>query len=151
MAGGMLEAQCKNWSEGSRPMLVPRALVRAAVPAAVCVTTLVLMPSPAQATIHPIVQSINCAAAASFAHARVANPPGQTPDALTEEIITVNFPFLTISFPEPLEFTQSDFRALQATGFIDEVSRNSDGLVTALTVDLRSVPMAASGQGGAHC
>lgn len=132
-------------------MSITRAIVRAAVPTAVCVATLVLMPSPAQATIHPIVQSINCAAAAAFAHAPVANPPGQTPDALTEEIITVNFPFLTVSFPEPLEFTQSDFRALQATGFIDEVVRDADGRVTTLVVDLRSVPMAVSGQGGAHC
>ena len=132
-------------------MSITRAIVRAAVPTAVCVATLVLMPSPAQATIHPIVQSINCAAAAAFAHAPVANPPGQTPDALTEEIITVTFPFLTVSFPEPLEFTQSDFRALQATGFIDEVVRDADGRVTTLVVDLRSVPMAVSGQGGAHC
>ena len=132
-------------------MLITRAIVRAAVPAAVCVATLALMPSPAQATIHPIVQSINCAAAAAFAHAPVANPPGQTPDELTEEVITVNFPFLTISFPEPLEFSQSDFRALQATGFIDQVIRDTDGRVTTLVVDLRSVPMAVSGQGGAHC
>lgn len=132
-------------------MFVTRVLVRAAVPAAVCVATLALMPSPAQATIHPIVQSINCAAAAAFEHAPIADPPGQTPDALTEEIITVAFPFLTVSFPEPLEFTQSDFRALQATGFIDEVVRDSDGRVTALVVDLRNVPMAVSGQGGAHC
>jgi hypothetical protein len=132
-------------------MFVTRALVRAAVPAAVCVATLALMPSPAQATIHPIVQSINCAAAAAFAHAPVANPPGQTPDALTEEIITVEFPFLTVSFPEPLEFSQSDFRALQATGFIDEVVMNADGMVTALVVDLRNVPQAVSGQGGEHC
>ena len=63
----------------------------------------------------------------------------------------MNFPFLTISFPEPLEFSQSDFRALQATGFIDEISLNSDGLVTALIVDLRNVPNAVSGQGGEHC
>ena len=132
-------------------MSITRAIVRAAVPTAVCVATLVLMPRPAQAPIPPIVQSINCAAAAAFAHAPVANPPGQTPDALTEEIITVNFPFLTVSFPEPLEFTQSDFRALQATGFIDEVVRDADGRVTTLVVDLRSVPMAVSGQGGAHC
>ena len=132
-------------------MFVPRVLVRAAVPAAVCVATLALMPSPAQATIHPIVQSINCAAAAAFEHAPVANPPGQTPDGMAEEIITVNFPFLTISFTEPLAFSQSDFRALQATGFIDEVVRDAHGMVTSLIVDLRSVPMAASGQGGAHC
>ena len=132
-------------------MFVTRAFARAAVSAAVCVATLALLPSPAQATIHPIIQSINCAAAAALAHAPVADPPGQTPDALTEEIITVEFPFLTVSFPEPLEFTQSDFRALQATGFIDEVVRDADGMVTALVVDLRSVPMAVSGQGGAHC
>lgn len=132
-------------------MFATRAIVRAALPTAVCVATLALMPTPAHATIHPIVQSINCAAAAAFANAPVADPPGQTPDALTAEIITVAFPFLTISFPEPLEFSQSDFRALQATGFIDEVVRDADGKVTALVVDLRSVPKAASGQGFAHC
>ena len=132
-------------------MFVTRALVRAVVPAAVCVATLALMPGPAQATIHPIVQSINCAAAAAFAHAPVANPPGQTPDGMAEEIITVNFPFLTITFGEPLAFSQSDFRALQATGFIDEVVMNADGMVTALVVDLRNVPQAVSGQGGEHC
>ncbi|WP_056923467.1 hypothetical protein [Phycicoccus sp. Soil802] len=113
--------------------------------------TLAFMPSPAQATIHPIVQSINCAAAAAFAHAPIADPPGQTPEDFAEEIITVSFPFLTITFGEPLAFSQSDFRALQATGFIDEVVRDADGMVTALIVDLRNVPMAASGQGGAHC
>ena len=52
---------------------------------------------------------------------------------------------------EPLEFTQSDFRALQATGFIDEVVRDADGNVTALVVDLRNVPQAVSGEGGANC
>ena len=132
-------------------MFETRVLVRAAVPAAVCVATLALMPSPAQATIHPIVQSINCAAAAAFAHAPIADPPGQTPDGFGEEIITVSFPFLTITFGEPLAFAQSDFRALQATGFVDEVVRDADGMVTALIVDLRDVPSAASGQGGAHC
>lgn len=128
-----------------------RLFVRAAVPAAVCLATLAFAPGPANATIHPIVQSINCAAAAAFANAPVANPPGQTPDGLTAEIITVAFPFLTVSFPEPLEFTQSDFRALQATGFIDEVVRDADGNVTALVVDLRNVPQAVSGEGGANC
>ena len=132
-------------------MFTTRAIVRSAVPAVVCVATLGLMPTPAQATIHPIVQSINCAAAAAFANAPIADPPGQTPDGLTEEIITVAFPFLTVSFPEPLEFTQSDFRALQATGFIDEVVRDADGNVTSLVVDLRDVPMAVSGQGFEHC
>ena len=132
-------------------MITTRAVVRSAASAVVCVATLALMPGPAQATIHPIVQSINCAAAAAFANAPIADPPGQTPDGLTEEIITVAFPFLTVSFPEPLEFTQSDFRALQATGFIDEVVRDADGRVTALVVDLRNVPNAASGQGFAHC
>ena len=132
-------------------MFVTRGIVRAAVPAAVCVASLALMPTSAQATIHPIVQSINCAAAAAFAHAPIADPPGQTPDELAQEIISVNFPFLTITFGEPLEFSQSDFRALQATGFIDEVVRDADGMVTSLIVDLRSVPKAVSGQGGAHC
>lgn len=132
-------------------MFATRAIVRAAVPTAVCVATLAFMPGPAHATIHPIVQSINCAAASAFANAPIADPPGQTPDALTAEIITVEFPFLTISFPEPLEFSQSDFRALQATGFIDEVVRDASGKVTALVVDLRNVPKAASGQGFAHC
>ena len=128
-----------------------RTLVRSGVAAVVCATTLAFMPTPAQATIHPIIQSINCAAASAFANAPVANPPGQTPDGLTEEIITVAFPFLTVSFPEPLEFTQSDFRALQATGFIDEVVRDADGNVTSLVVDLRDVPMAVSGLGFEHC
>jgi hypothetical protein len=116
-----------------------------------CAATLALLPAPATATIHPLVQSINCAAAAAFANAPIADPPGQTPDGFTMEIVSVEFPFLTVSFPEPLEFSQSDFRALLATGFIDEVVRDADGNVTALVVDLRDVPRATSGQGFEHC
>lgn len=132
-------------------MFMTRTVARSAVSVAVCVATLTFLPSPAQATIHPLIQAINCAAASAFANAPVADPPGQTPDGFTEEIVTVAFPFLTVSFPEPLEFSQSDFRALMATGFIDEVVVDADGKVTALVVDLRSVPKAASGQGFAHC
>lgn len=128
-----------------------RRVIRLAIPAAAGVAMLTGFASPAQATIHPIVQSINCAAASAFANAPVANPPGQTPEDLTAEIVTVNPPFLTVSFPTPLEFDKSDFRALIATGFVDEIVVNAAGLVTALVVDLRDVPNAASGQGGAHC
>ncbi len=105
---------------------------------------------PAQATIHPIVQSINCAAAAAFAHVDIADPPGQTPEGLSGETISISGNLLTVSF-EPVAFDQSDFRALIATGFIDEVVTNSAGLVTALVVDLTSVPKAVSGMGFAHC
>ena len=128
-----------------------RRLIRMAIPAAAGVAMLTSLASPAQATIHPIVQSISCAAASAFANAPIADPPGQTPEGLTAEIMSVNPPFVTISFPTPLEFDQSDFRALIATGFIDQVITNSDGLVTALVVDLRNVPPAVSGQGGANC
>lgn len=128
-----------------------RRLIRMAIPAAAGVAMLTSFASPAQATIHPIVQSINCAAAAAFANAPIADPPGQTPEGLTVEIMTVDPPFVTVSFPTPLEFDQSDFRALIATGFVDEIVRNTDGLVTALVVDLRNIPAAASGEGGAHC
>ncbi len=106
---------------------------------------------PASATIHPIVQSIACAAAQARAQVSIADPPGQTPAELSVEIISVSPPFLTIAFPEPLAFDRSDFRALIATGFIDEVVTNADGEVTSLVVDLTSLPKAVSGQGGAHC
>jgi hypothetical protein len=45
----------------------------------------------------------------------------------------------------------SDFRALIATGFVHEIVRDDDGNVTALVVDLRDVPNAVRGQGGANC
>ena len=104
------------------------------------------------ATIHPIVQSIACAADAARANVAIADPPGQTPTGFSAEILTVSGTTLTVTFsPEPLTFTQSDFRALLATGFVDQIVTNSEGEVTALVVDLTSVPKAASGQGGAHC
>jgi hypothetical protein len=106
---------------------------------------------PAQATIHPIVQSINCAAAEARAHADIANPVGQTPEGFTTEIVSLDGNLLMIGFPTPLVFDNSDFRALIATGFIDEVVTNAEGEVTALIVDLQSVPMAISGEGGMHC
>lgn len=112
---------------------------------------LVTFTAPAQATIHPIIQSVNCAAAAAWANAPVGDPPGQTPEGFVGDSISVAFPFLTVSFPEPLEFTQSDFRALIATGFVDDVVLDGDGNVTALIVDLRNVPRAARGEGGTHC
>ena len=132
-------------------MPVTRVLSRAVGLAAAGAMMAALVPSPAHATIHPIIQSVNCAAATAWANAPVADPPGQTPEGLTAENVSVAFPFLTISFPDPLEFSQSDFRALIATGFIDEVVTDEDGLVTSLVVDLRNVPQALSGQGGAHC
>jgi hypothetical protein len=103
------------------------------------------------ATIHPIVQSIACAADAARANVAVADPPGQTPTGFTTEIMSVSGTILRVGFPEPLSFSQSDFRALQATGFIDALETNADGQVTAVLVDLTSIPRAASGQGGAHC
>ena len=103
------------------------------------------------ATIHPIVQSIACAADAARANVAVADPPGQTPSGFTTEIVSISGTILRVGFPEPLSFTQSDFRALQATGFIDALETNADGEVTAVLVDLTSIPKAASGQGGAHC
>jgi hypothetical protein len=118
---------------------------------AACAATAVLASSPAEATIHPIIQSINCAAAAAWEHAPVGDPPGQTPEGFTTDTQSVEDGFVIVSFPEPLELDQSDFRALQATGFIDEVITNADGLVTAVVVDLASVPKAVSGEGGAHC
>jgi len=111
----------------------------------------VLPAPPSSATIHPLVQSLACAAAAARDHVAVADPPGQTPTGFTFEIVSVNGTILTVAFPEPLTFTQSDFRALIATGFIDEVVTNSDGDVIALLVDLTSIPNAGSGKGGAHC
>jgi predicted CDP-diglyceride synthetase/phosphatidate cytidylyltransferase len=132
-------------------MRVTRRVFRVAVPVAASVLMLASFTGTAQATIHPIVQSVNCAAAAAWANAPIADPPGQTPEGFTGDSISVAFPFLTVSFPTPLEFSQSDFRALIATGFIDDIVLDSDGNVTALIVDLRNVPNAASGQGGAHC
>lgn len=106
---------------------------------------------PANATIHPIVQSINCAAAAAREHVDVADPAGQTPAGFSGDVISVDGSVLTVSFPTPLTFDKSDFRALIATGFVDEIVTNADGEVTALIVDLTTVPKATSGQGGAHC
>ncbi|MBA2445839.1 MAG: hypothetical protein H0V49_10980 [Nocardioidaceae bacterium] len=111
----------------------------------------VLPASPSSATIHPLVQSLYCAADAAWDNVAVADPPGQTPTGFTYEIISVTGTTLTVAFPEPLTFRQSDFRALIATGFIDEIVRNADGDVTAVLVDLTSIPNAGSGQGGTHC
>lgn len=132
-------------------MVGTRRVIRVAVPAAASMVLLASFTAPAQATIHPIVQSVNCAAAAAWANAPIGDPPGQTPEGFVGDSVSVAFPFLTVSFPEPLEFSQSDFRALIATGFVDEIVRDADGNVTALIVDLRSLPNAGSGQGGAHC
>lgn len=121
--------------------------------AALSVTVVVLMGTPAGATIHPIVQSIACAAAQARENVSIADPPGQTPagfEGVTEEFSFAP-PFLTISFSSPLTFDQSDFRALIATGFVDQVVTNSDGDVTALVVDVTSFPKALSGKGGQHC
>jgi hypothetical protein len=115
------------------------------------VTALVLVASPATATIHPIVQSIACAAAAAREHVAVADPAGQTPDGFVGDSVSVSGTILTISFPSPLTFDNSDFRALIATGFVDQIVTNADGQVTSLLVDLTSVPNALNGQGGAHC
>lgn len=123
-----------------------RTLVAGAV-----VTLMVLFASPASATIHPIVQSIACAAAAARENHSIADPPGQTPGGFAGEIISVNGTILTIAFPTPLTFDRSDFRALIATGFVDQVVKNSNGQVTALLVDLTSIPKATSGSGGLHC
>lgn len=132
-------------------MFKTRRVIRMAVPAVASVAMLATFTGPAQATIHPLIQSVNCAAAAALANAPIADPPGQTPEGFVGDSISMAFPFLTITFPEPLEFTQSDFRAVIATGFVDEIVLDADGNVTALVVDLRNVPMAVSGQGGAHC
>jgi hypothetical protein len=133
-------------------MNVGRRLTGGLLGAALGAALLVGTAAPSSATIHPIIQSVNCASATAWANAAdFGNPGGQTPTGLTEEIMSVEGNLLIISFPEPLTFTQSDFRALQATGFIDEVRRNADGQVTALVVDLTSIPNAANGQGGAHC
>lgn len=132
-------------------MLESRRFIRVAVPTAASIAMLVSFTGTAEATIHPIVQSVNCAAAAAWGNAPIGDPPGQTPDGFAGETFAFDFPYVTVSFPSPLEFKQSDFRALIATGFVDEVVRNSDGDVTALRVDVRNIPKAASGQGGAHC
>lgn len=132
-------------------MFKTRSIVRVAVPAVASVAVLATFTAPAEATIHPIIQSVNCAAAAAWANAPVGDPPGQTPEGLAGENISVAFPLLTITFSAPLAFDRSDFRALIATGFVDQIVRNADGNVTALIVDLRDVPKAVSGQGGAHC
>ena len=131
--------------------MISARITRWVVPSAASLLLAAAVAAPANATIHPIIQSVNCAASAAWENAPVGDPPGQTPEGFAGEIITVAFPYLTITFPEPLEFTRSDFRALMATGFIDQVVKDADGNVTALVVDLRDVPRAASGQGGAHC
>jgi hypothetical protein len=132
-------------------MLKTRSIVRLAIPVVASAAVLTTFTAPAEATIHPIIQSVNCAAAAARANADIGDPPGQTPEGFTAENISVVGPLLTITFPEPLTFDQSDFRALIATGFVDEIVREADGDVTALIVDLRDVPNAVSGEGGAHC
>ena len=111
----------------------------------------VLPASPSSATIHPLVQSIYCAADAAWAHAAVGDPVGQTPSELTIEEFSISGNLLTITFGGPITFDQSDFRALIATGFIDEIVTNADGDLVALIVDLTSLPQAVSGQGGVHC
>ncbi|GHH67994.1 hypothetical protein [Promicromonospora soli] len=125
--------------------------VRLAVPVVASVALLTTFTAPAQATIHPIIQSVNCAAAAARANTSIGDPAGQTPEGFVGDMITVSPPFATVTFPEPLAFDQSDFRALIATGFVDEIVRDANGNVTALIVDLRNVPQAVNGQGGAHC
>jgi hypothetical protein len=132
-------------------MSVGTLALRGLATVATCAITAVLLPSPAQATIHPIVQSIGCAAVAAFENAPIADPPGQTPDEFSGEIMSVEGSLVIISFPEPLELSQSDFRALIATGFIDDIRVNSDGLVTAVVVDVTSIPKAVSGEGFANC
>ena len=128
-----------------------RIVLRGLVPAAACAVTVALAPSPASATIHPIIQSVNCAAAAAFANAPIADPPGQTPEEFVSDTVTPGTTTVTISFPAPLEFSQSDFRAVIATGFVDEIVTDANGDVTSLIVNLADVPMAVSGQGGEHC
>ena len=123
-----------------------RSLVTGAV-----VTALVLLAAPANATIHPIVQSIACEAAAARENISVADPPGQSPTGFVGDSVSVSGTTLTVSFPSPLTFDNSDFRALIATGFVDEIVTNADGEVTSLLVDLTSVPRALSGSGGLHC
>lgn len=125
--------------------------VRLAALGVACAAVLGSWTAPAHATIHPIIQSVNCAAAQAWANTDVGDPAGQTPEGFAGDTIAIAFPYLTVTFPEPLTFDQSDFRALIATGFVDEVVTNADGDVTALVVDLRNVPMAGSGQGGANC
>lgn len=124
---------------------------RSFVVTGVMVTLMVFAGSPARATIRPLVQSVACAAAQAWENVSVGNPPGQTPADLTEENLSVVGTQLTIAFPTPLTFDQSDFRAMIATGFVDTVVRDANGDVTALVVDLTSVPKAVSGQGGLHC
>jgi hypothetical protein len=128
-----------------------RWVARLAVPAVASVAVLAAVAAPAQATIHPIIQSVNCAAAAAWANTSIGDPAGQTPEGFVGDTVTVTPPFATVTFPEPLAFDQSDFRALIATGFVDQIVRDADGNVTALIVDLRDVPQAVNGQGGAHC
>lgn len=136
----------ENRSDDSREVFVRRSFVTGAL-----LVLLVLGASPAEATIHPLVQSIACAAAAARENVSVADPAGQTPAGFAGENLTIVGTVLTISFPSPLTFDQSDFRAMIATGFIDQVITNSDGDVTALVVDLTSVPKATSGTGWEHC
>lgn len=132
-------------------MSVRRRVIRVVVPAAASILMLASLPGTAQATIHPIIQSVSCAAAAAWANAPIGDPPGQTPEGFVGDSVSVAFPFLTVSFPEPLEFSQSDFRALIATGFVDDIVRDTEGNVAALVVDLRDLPKAGSGRGGSHC
>jgi hypothetical protein len=132
-------------------MLKTRSIMRLAIPVVASAAVLTTFTAPAEATIHPIIQSVTCAAAAARANADIGDPPGQTPESFAGENISVVGTVLTITFPEPLTFDQSDFRALIATGFVDEIVLDAEGDVTALIVDLSDVPNAASGEGGAHC
>jgi hypothetical protein len=72
----------------------------------VMLATMLTPASVALATIHPIVESIDCASASAFAHhpsGDVANPPGQTPGAAPG-----NGDFKALSNASPSAF--SDFK-----------------------------------------
>lgn len=76
------------------------------------------------AAIHPIVASF-CAAVANT-NVRVLDPPGQTPLS-----------------PDPNEWTVSQLRALQATGFLTLV-RDAEGNVIGFVID-ENIPAVKSG------
>lgn len=71
--------------------------------------------APASAAIHPIVGSF-CAKVAET-NPNVLDPPGQTPTSLN-----------------PNDWTQSQLRALQATGFLTLI-RDANGIVIGATFD----------------
>lgn len=82
----------------------------------VLATTLLLASaSSASASIHPLVASF-CATVA-FSNPNVLDPPGQTPTS-----------------PNPNDWTVSNLRALQATGFLTLI-RDANGNVIGFTVD----------------